>query len=291
LSAGLLQADLVVDVGSESVGNLDLTAGCMKLPDTLMCSFGSGARTPSMMLLGQVSVEGASRLPFNPDGNEAEILLEARSSDGAVNKDFSIHSDGVFQFLSLSPGQYEFRPTKLPDGYTLKSIFSGDVDIMRQPLRISAEAPPDFVRVTLTPTKPVLPAADKGTLVLSQSGQGPRYMEGAVPFFSMSSGTFREERHLGGQWCRVGPRANRPDIPKRLICYPGGGGSITMPLAPGNYDLRGYSRPCDGNCNSLDPPRDECRATITIRSGQTLFVERMQRGEVCNLAISAVPFR
>jgi hypothetical protein len=293
LRVGLLQAFLAVDVGAESVGNLDLLAGCSDIPRDSFCSFGLGARAPSMMILGQVSVEGVSRLPFNPDGKDADIRLEARGG-GLVYGDssihFSIHSDGVFQFWSLSPGEYEVRPAKLPAGYTLKSIVSGDVDIMRQPLRVSAEGPPDFIKVTLTPTVPVLPAADKGTLVLSQSGQGPIYFEGAVPFFSVSSGIFREERHLGGQWC-MAPRSTRPDIPTEPICYPGGGGSLAMPLPPGNYDLRGYSRPCEGNCNNLDPRRDECRATITIKAGETLFVERMQRGKVCNLAISATPFR
>jgi len=45
---------------------------------------------------------------------------------------------------------------------------------------------------------------------------------------------------------------------------------VTLRLDPGRYRLRSWQRPCDGNCEQLDPPTDECDKAFTMRPNQRL---------------------
>ncbi|HXJ65582.1 MAG TPA: hypothetical protein VNN79_17640 [Actinomycetota bacterium] len=40
----------------------------------------------------------------------------------------------------------------------------------------------------------------------------------------------------------------------------------------GDYAIRSYQRPCDGNCGLLDAPADICEQSVTIAPGQTTKV-------------------
>jgi len=57
----------------------------------------------------------------------------------------------------------------------------------------------------------------------------------------------------------------------------------------GNYSLRSYLRPCDGECRRLDPPKGECTATFSIAQGQVLNAERVMQGELCTIRLNTVP--
>jgi hypothetical protein len=58
------------------------------------------------------------------------------------------------------------------------------------------------------------------------------------------------------------------------------GSEATIRLDPGEYRLVSWQRPCDGSCDSLDPPTDQCderfvlapetplRASIEVRAGE-----------------------
>lgn len=39
---------------------------------------------------------------------------------------------------------------------------------------------------------------------------------------------------------------------------------LPLQLAPGDYEVRTYLRPCDGSCSALDPARDQCRVPVEI---------------------------
>jgi hypothetical protein len=60
---------------------------------------------------------------------------------------------------------------------------------------------------------------------------------------------------------------------------------MTLRLDPGSYRFVSFQRPCDGNCDILDPPTDKCsreivvvrdrpvEATITVRPSEGCSVE------------------
>lgn len=114
--------------------------------------------------------------------------------------------------------------------------------------------------------KPQASSSSKPALVFSKTGRGPMYFEGAIEFYRLLS---------EGKKVRDDSR-----IPK----------SASVELDPGSYELVSYVRPCDGNCDLLDPPRDECRATFSIKPGQTLYAVRQQTSTgACTLSISDTP--
>lgn len=45
---------------------------------------------------------------------------------------------------------------------------------------------------------------------------------------------------------------------------------ISRSIEPGEYRLVSYQRPCQGNCEQLDPPADRCRAMLRLDPGATL---------------------
>jgi hypothetical protein len=97
------------------------------------------------------------------------------------------------------------------------------------------------------------------------------YIEGSVPFFRVEreGGVIVEEKRLG----------QSPVV--------GVGGSFSFSLPPANYVLVTYVRPCDGTCEHLDPPADECRGAFSIKSGQTLYAVRQQTDSgACSVTFS-----
>lgn len=59
-------------------------------------------------------------------------------------------------------------------------------------------------------------------------------------------------------------------------------GSMAWP--PGTYRLTSFVEPCDGNCDELDPPTDQCEATINLAAGDRVTVSIVRRaGEPCTI--------
>lgn len=55
---------------------------------------------------------------------------------------------------------------------------------------------------------------------------------------------------------------------------------LSAELEPGRYVISSFQRPCDGNCDFLDAPVDQCNSgTVELRPGETV-----------NLLVSVVPF-
>ncbi len=51
-----------------------------------------------------------------------------------------------------------------------------------------------------------------------------------------------------------------------------GARKLTTKLRPGKYVLVTYERPCDGNCDYLDPPAARCESSFRVRSGSPIKV-------------------
>jgi D-alanyl-D-alanine dipeptidase len=63
-------------------------------------------------------------------------------------------------------------------------------------------------------------------------------------------------------------------------------------LAPGRYRVISYQRPCDGNCELLDPPTDRCARRIRILSGGlTEVAVSVRPGRSCRMSRRAMPAR
>jgi hypothetical protein len=45
---------------------------------------------------------------------------------------------------------------------------------------------------------------------------------------------------------------------------------IEMDVRVGEVEVESWQRPCSGNCDSLDPPANQCSATVEAESGETL---------------------
>jgi hypothetical protein len=48
------------------------------------------------------------------------------------------------------------------------------------------------------------------------------------------------------------------------------GHEASIRLDPGEYRLVSWQRPCDGNCDSLDPPTDRCAEEFALEPGNAL---------------------
>jgi len=63
-------------------------------------------------------------------------------------------------------------------------------------------------------------------------------------------------------------------------------------LPPGRYRVISYQRPCDGNCELLDPPTDRCARGIRILSGGlTEVAVSVRPGRGCRMRRRAMPAR
>ena len=63
---------------------------------------------------------------------------------------------------------------------------------------------------------------------------------------------------------------------------------LHLRLDPGSYRFVSFQRPCDGSCDSLDPPTDECQRVIPVEKaepGRGISIEvRVIPGERCRFA-------
>jgi hypothetical protein len=102
-------------------------------------------------------------------------------------------------------------------------------------------------------------AAPRSALLVVRQDYPPRpvYIEGSV-------GHLRLTQLSTGRVLVNGPRTTYRTRSGDAI--------LRRQLVPGRYRLVSWQRPCDGNCDYLDPPRDRCAATLTLKSGRRLTV-------------------
>ncbi len=63
--------------------------------------------------------------------------------------------------------------------------------------------------------------------------------------------------------------------------------ALLIELDPGTYRLVSWQRPCDGNCENLDPPRDECDKEFRMAGEEPLLATiRVRPHEGCDIVIS-----
>ena len=80
-----------------------------------------------------------------------------------------------------------------------------------------------------------------------QDANGPSYIEGAIQFVEL---TRQGERDAA---LKV-ELTRRPNV---------------RPIAPGDYRVVSYTRPCSASCGAgLDPPTDRCRGSVSIKRGE-----------------------
>ena len=173
--------------------------------------------TAGPLIIGQVTVEDGSRLPVPLNPGTAGMLnaspplpsamiaslmqlIGVRDTGTRSTAPFGPRSDGAMLVSNLSPGEWKIA-ARLPFGYSIKSMFFGDTDLLRAPLKIpDAASATGNLRVVLTTS--ALPNTDPGVKV---SG---RVTGGALPpnsWIRMQSGFgFFDE---GG----VGETMLRPD--------------------------------------------------------------------------------
>jgi hypothetical protein len=227
--------------------------------------------TGTPQLFGQVTVEGGRRLPSSEDTmTGAVVRVEAREARGKTTQAQFMRSDGVFGFPALPAGDYSFRFPRLPKGYSVKSITHAGADVLKSPLKVAAGQPLSFLRITLTPDPQAQPVAGEATLVVSKRGRGKPYVEGALHYFEVRATdqrNFKAVRRLGGEW--------HLDF-GHILAGASGSDSLAFSLPAGRYELRSYLRGCDGNCNRLGGPEDECRADFSVKAGESVFAERVQ---------------
>jgi hypothetical protein len=59
---------------------------------------------------------------------------------------------------------------------------------------------------------------------------------------------------------------------------------LVLRLDPGEYRLVSFQRPCEGNCDLLDPATDSCDRLIEVRPGEALnVVVTVHPGEGCTI--------
>lgn len=63
------------------------------------------------------------------------------------------------------------------------------------------------------------------------------------------------------------------------------GGITTVDLrGPDDYVVESWVRPCDGNCDTLDPATDHCSQTFSIEEGEDLVLSIQYRaGHPCRM--------
>ena len=62
--------------------------------------------------------------------------------------------------------------------------------------------------------------------------------------------------------------------------------TMTLRLDPGSYRLVSSQRPCDGSCDSLDPPTDECSREVVVTAGRSVAVTiTVGPGESCSVEV------
>jgi len=97
---------------------------------------------PTVNVTGSVVIEG--------NGMRPRIQLQLSSFKGTGQSvGMSTQQDGSLRAL-VPEGEYRVSWQSLPVGYEIKSVTSGNVDLLTHSLKVSVDAPPESVRVVLS---------------------------------------------------------------------------------------------------------------------------------------------
>jgi TonB family protein len=96
---------------------------------------------PTVTVTGNVVVEG--------NGPRPRVQLQFSPFRGTgQNAGMATQPDGTFRSI-IPEGEYRVSWTNLPVGHELKAITAGGVDLLTAPLKVSADAPPEPIKVLL----------------------------------------------------------------------------------------------------------------------------------------------
>jgi phosphohistidine phosphatase SixA len=128
-----------------------------------------------------------------------------------------------------------------------------------------------------------------GKVIASETGSGHAYgVEGALSYFLVNNrGSLVEEKRLGGYY-----PAGCKDPSKCIPWGPRPGDTVSFDLPPGDYELVSVKRPCEMNCGRVGGPVGECRAAFTLKAGETVYAQRVNRGSAeppCGVTFSTAP--
>jgi hypothetical protein len=210
-----------------------------------------------------------------PDKNGVQVLrlstLEGIKPDGTF--EISAVPSGTYRaftpdssddLLRFDVGAHDVRGLEIPLPYAgVPSIIVTSIPFAPLGGRVLSSPP------NLAPSATSLrPPSGSAIVSIAQSGSlsGLGWRHGAWHFFRIErSGEILEERKL---------EANIP---------------LAFTLAPGTYDLRSYSRPCNTNCGYLGPPEVLCRSQLSVVADQVLYVERVLQASTCTIQFIAPP--
>jgi hypothetical protein len=209
-----------------------------------------------------------------PDANGVPVLRLATTN---------LKPDGTFEFSGVPAGRYRgFSPADSRTdlvGFEVTATAAKTLDITLPDPNVPSiiitsdpfAQPGGIIRgsgaVVAGPRTPLQAPAGSALVSIAQSGRyNPGWYEGALNYYRIErAGEILQEKRL---------EANT---------------ALTFTLMPGNYDLRGYSRSCNGNCGRLDAPEILCAVPLTVVAGQTLYAERVMQNGTCTIQFNAPP--
>jgi hypothetical protein len=190
----------------------------------------------------------------------------------------SVKADGMFEFNGVPPGRYGVRSPQ--DSRQLLRFEVVDHDViglefaLANPVVTSimiSDGPysdSDAIRPVTAlagPLAPLFPPPGMGAVSVIQTGRDALGREGSLHFFRIEQDGFPlQEQRLDG-------------LP------------LIFTLGPGSYDLRAYSRACDGNCSKVAQPIASCLVSFSVVEGQTLYAERMIQNQDCTFRFNSPP--
>ena len=157
---------------------------------------------PTAAIQGHVGSEG----PEKADLSEFYIIVDQDGREVATITGLG-ERDGAFTLTRLGAGYYDFRTTLLPHGFYLKTIQSGNTDVLADGLTLSGSDPAQPIEITLSPDGSALSGVvlDKdqkpvaGATVLAAPVQRTRYdlfahtttdQQGRYEFESLAPGKY-----------------------------------------------------------------------------------------------------
>jgi hypothetical protein len=109
---------------------------------------------------GRVIVEGGGVAPEGMQidsgpttdfsGDQNRIRAESLLRTIAGRRNIRLMGENTF-FLGLAEGDHQISVSRLPEGFTVKSILYGSIDLTKEPLRLSAVQAAEEIRVTIAP--------------------------------------------------------------------------------------------------------------------------------------------
>jgi hypothetical protein len=204
---------------------LSVTAGAVLADIDFVTARPPLPRGPAMLAPGRVVID-----PNSSDKQNPAWLTFGRGAIGGdpplLRTRSTIAPDGTFS-VNVPSGELMLSVPQLPEGYLLKSLTSGEVDLLKQPL-IIAPGMPEIVVVVTTDARPRF----------SVSGR----VVGAANRNLWTEFVDIELLGDSGSIARIAPDAQGQFLFRRLL--------------PGEYRLR---------MNSLEPAAPEKRITVTDR--------------------------